>query len=114
MSVQKAKGTRFESLLVSYLTECGLSAYRNAPSGSKDIGDISLEGDVTLEAKDCKTITLSSFVDEANAEARNAGRPYGAAVVKRRRRGVADAYVVMDLATFVTLIEDYHSALDAA
>ncbi len=108
----KAKGTRFETDVLRYLQESEITARRNAPSGAKDVGDIRVGDTFTLEAKACARIELAAFVDEANVEAHHAGTPYGAAVVKRRRKGVGDAFVVMDLTTFSNLVSNH--SLDGA
>jgi hypothetical protein len=102
---QKQKGTRWESAVRDYLQDRGLPARRNAQHGAQDVGDLSIEGyPFALEAKDHARIELASFVDQANREAHNARVPYGAAVVKRRGKGVHQAYVVMDLETFTTML----------
>ncbi|MEU1200159.1 hypothetical protein ABZ446_28590 [Streptomyces sp. NPDC005813] len=72
--------------------------------GSKDIGDVSGYYLHAAELKAEKTITLSDYVAQANREAINAGQPYGCAIVKRRMKGVADGYVVRDVATDVRLM----------
>ncbi|WP_030962635.1 hypothetical protein [Streptomyces sp. NRRL S-378] len=101
----KAKGTAFESLVVAYLREHhNPAAHRNVQTGAKDIGDIDGYYLHALEAKAEKTITLSDYIAQANREAIHAGQPFGCAVVKRRMKGVGDAYVVRDLATDVRLM----------
>ncbi len=72
--------------------------------GSKDIGDVSGYYLHASELKAEKTITLSDYIKQANREAINAGEPFGCAVVKRRMKGVADGYVVRDVATDVRLM----------
>ena len=44
--------------------------------------------------------------DDANERAHHKGAKYGVTVMKRRGRGAGDAYVCMDLATFVRLLQD--------
>ncbi|WP_328967919.1 hypothetical protein [Streptomyces sp. NBC_00239] len=101
----KAKGTAFESLVVAYLREHHNPAtHRNVQMGRLDIGDIDGYYLHALEAKAEKSITLSDYIAQANREAINAGQPFGCAVVKRRMKGAADAYVVRDLATDVRLL----------
>ncbi|MEV7425198.1 hypothetical protein [Streptomyces sp. NPDC091212] len=101
----KAKGTAWESALVAYLREHhNPGARRNAQMGRLDIGDIDGYYLHALEAKAEKTITLSSYIAQANREAVHAGQPYGCAIVKRRMKGVADGYVVRDVATDVRLM----------
>ena len=114
----KAKGTAFESLVVGYLRDHhNPDARRNVQMGAKDIGDIDGYYLHALEAKAEKTITLSDYIAQANREAIHAGQPFGCAVVKRRMKGVADGYVVRDLATDVRLLNrmrDMEEALRAA
>ncbi|WP_369147092.1 hypothetical protein [Streptomyces sp. R44] len=101
----KAKGTAWESLILGYLREHhNPGAHRNVQMGAKDIGDIAGYYLHAVEAKAEKTITLSDYIAQANREAVNAGQPFGCAVVKRRMKGVADGYVVRDLATDVRLV----------
>lgn len=104
----KQKGTAFETAVVRYLSaETGDWVERRALSGAEDKGDIVGDGvlaDWVLELKDHKQINLAGFVDEAEAEGRNAGSRWFAAVVKRRRKPVQDSYVVMPLWLWTELI----------
>ncbi|MEU1037651.1 hypothetical protein [Streptomyces sp. NPDC005907] len=101
----KAKGTAWESLVVNYLRLMhNPAARRNVQMGAKDIGDIDGYYLHALEAKAERTITLADYIVQANREAVHAGQPFGCAVVKRRMKGVADGYVVRDLATDVRLV----------
>ncbi|MGW0468291.1 hypothetical protein ACWDX6_23950 [Streptomyces sp. NPDC003027] len=101
----KAKGTAWESAIVAFLREHhNPGARRNVQMGAKDIGDIDGYYLHALEAKAEKSITLSDYIAQANREAIHAGMPFGCAVVKRRMKGVADGYVVRDLATDVRLV----------
>jgi hypothetical protein len=106
MSKQRQKGTSFETAVVRYLQELGLDARRKPLAGAKDEGDIDVE-DWTLEAKNCRTITLAAWVAEADAESVNAGRPV-AVVAKRVGKGdPGEAYVVMPLRVFVSSVLGY-------
>ncbi|MFJ6720529.1 hypothetical protein [Streptomyces sp. NPDC091259] len=110
----KAKGTAFESALVAYLRDHhNPDARRNVQMGRLDIGDIDGYYLHALEAKAEKEITLSSYIAQANREAIHAGQPFGCAVVKRRMKGAADAYVVRDLATDVRLMNRLKAMEDA-
>ena len=102
----KAKGTAAESAIVAYLKDCGWPhVERRTLNGSADRGDIAGIPGVVIESKNVKTITLGTFVDEANKERDNAGADVGAAWVKRRGKGSpADWYVVMDGETFAGLL----------
>lgn len=110
----KAKGTAWESSVRNYLAEHhNPEAHRNVQMGSRDIGDISGYYLHAVEAKAERTITLSDYIAQANREAIHAGQPFGCAVVKRRMKGVADGYVVRDLATDVRLMNRMRDMEDA-
>lgn len=102
----KAKGTAWETAVVRFLREAGLdTARRNAQHGAKDVGDIGGVPHFAIEAKDHATLAFSEWLDQAEAEAANAGEDFGVVVAKRRRRPVGDAYVVMTLETFTRLVQ---------
>ncbi len=116
----KVKGTRWESEVASFLNVCGLDARR---TGSADAGsgDIHFSGEWTVEAKNEARINLPGYLAQLGTEVTRSGRYlHKAAVwVKRRQRGVADAYVVMsgeayrDLVCYVVSLEDAVSDLNA-
>ncbi|MGW6638509.1 hypothetical protein [Streptomyces cyaneofuscatus] len=110
----KAKGTAWESAWTAYIREHhNPSAHRNVQIGAKDIGDVSGYYLHAAELKAEKTITLSSYIAQANREAVHAGQPFGCAVVKRRMKGTADGYVVRDVATDVRLMNRMRDMEDA-
>lgn len=101
----KAKGTRFEREVADYLALNVLpDVDRKILHGRADHGDIANVPDWTLECKNERTLNLAGAVDEARKEADNAKTPWYAAIVKRRGRGVAGAYVVLPLEEFALLI----------
>lgn len=103
----KAKGTRWETAIVDFLTARGITARRQPLYGGADRGDVVLpDHGIVVEAKNKKAYQFGEAVDQANAEAANAGMPYGVAVVKRNGKGLTcDGFVVMDVETFTELIE---------
>lgn len=105
MSASKAKGTRWESAIIAYLAGAGFpKVERRALTGSQDKGDIA-GLPVVVEAKNCKATALAAWVDEAVAEAKNAGVAVG--VVWHHRRGKSspgDGFVTMRGDDFVTLL----------
>lgn len=108
MNKSKQKGTAWESAIVSYLSDCGFSAVRIVLHGNADHGDILLASNtkITIEAKNEKAITLSSYVDEAEAESKNAGTDLGVAWVHRRGKGSpSDGYVVMKGSSFIEFLK---------
>ena len=107
-SPQQAKGGKWEREVLSFLRTHGFPrAYRARQEGYNDVGDIHAGGFV-LQAKDWLrwTDAIREGLDGAVVQAENANAAMGtgmlpAAVVKRARHGVGDAYVVMRLADFV-------------
>ena len=102
----KAKGTAWESAIVSFLREHGWPyVERRALAGGKDRGDIAGVVGVVIEAKNTKTLALGTFLDEANTEAANDGADFGVAWMKRRGKSwPGHGYVLMDGSTFVGLL----------
>jgi Holliday junction resolvase len=117
----KAKGTAWETEIVTVLREAGIdSARRVVQAGAADVGDVHigaiLSPLVAIEAKNEKALTFSSYVDEANREGDNAGALFGGvAWVKRRGKASAlDGYVVMDGRTFREWAHALMTMLDGA
>jgi len=102
---QKAKGTRWETAVTRFLRDAGLYAYKPRQEGFRDVGDIHVPP-FTLQAKDWKDLAgaLREGTDGARAQRIHAGLPFGAAVIKRARRPVEDAYVVVRLGDFPDLV----------
>ena len=99
----KAKGTRWESDIVRYL---GTDAERLVQTGSSDQGDIKV-GRFIVQARDRAQIDLSGSVDDARNQLAHYQRvhptsdaAFSVAVIKRRRRGIDESYVVMTLEQF--------------
>jgi hypothetical protein len=108
MSKSKQKGTSWETAIVRYLEEQGISASRKVLAGSNDQGDIDMPLGIVVEAKNERAMTLSSYVDEANIEARNTKEGW-IGVAWHHRKGKSspgDAYVTMDGASFVKLVKE--------
>ncbi|MBQ3339771.1 MAG: hypothetical protein IJG82_09330 [Atopobiaceae bacterium] len=112
MSRQKDKGTRFETDLVEWLRENGFpDARREVLHGSKDAGDI---GGVTwngwkvvIEAKDCKQLRPTAWLEEAEEERKNAGAAIAFVVAHRKGCGekrFGENYAYIDLTHLATLM----------
>lgn len=93
-SPSKRKGTRFEVEVAEYL-----GVERATLRGSKDRGDLLIAG-WAVECKNERLIRLADYMSEAEVERKNARAMFGCAVVKRRGKGPAKAYVVMELDQF--------------
>jgi hypothetical protein len=112
-----AKGPRFERLIRDYLNEAHLHAERTGPEllDESDIhfGMVVDKGEWQIEAKDHQSIDLPGYVRQLEASiVRKGAIPFkGAAVVKKRGQGVAEAYAVMrleryrQLAAYVMVLE---------
>lgn len=103
----RAKGTAWESNIVTYLNRYGWPRVeRRTQSGAYDRGDIAGLRDVVIEAKDCRTITIPAWVDEAEVEMINANADI--AVVWWKRRGhtnPGDGFVTMTGNQFAHILQ---------
>lgn len=107
----KAKGNLWEAAVLKFLRENGLPrSYKPRQESGRDIGDLHA-ADAVLQAKDWKSWEaairegLDGAVLQAAAWDERAGtNSVPAAVVKRARRPVGDAYVVLRLSDFVRLL----------
>jgi hypothetical protein len=113
VSRSKAKGTAWESAIVAYLNGAGFPVERRTQAGAHDKGDVA-GLPLVIEAKNCRAAELAAWVDEAQAEARNAGVPVG--VVWHHRRGKAspaDGFVTMRGEDFLILLAGARALLKA-
>jgi hypothetical protein len=105
-SAAKAKGSAFERDVAAYLRDHGFPyAERTMSNGSHaDVGDLTGVPGVVIECKSHASIDLAGFCDEAERERVNAGAQLGVVVVKRRGKGVDQAYMVVPLSAGVRLL----------
>jgi Holliday junction resolvase len=102
----KAKGSQFERDVVAYLKKHGWKVSRAYGAGAnKDVGDIYGLWRTVVECKNEKRIDLAGYMKELEVEMVNAEAQWGAAIVKRKNRPTADAYVVMPLSLWVVVME---------
>lgn len=105
---QKAKGTRWETAVVEFLRGVlgRRRVYKPRAEGFRDVGDIHAPPFV-LQAKDWRDVTgaLREGLAGAVVQAEHAEYPFGAAVVKRARKPVGDAYFVMRLEDAARLMD---------
>lgn len=103
----KIKGTAAETAVVNYLKHAGWPhAERRALQGNVDKGDIAGVIDVTIEVKDCKTLTFGPWLKEALLERDNANSSIGVVWAKRRGHlNPKDWFVVMDGDTLTRLLK---------
>jgi len=102
----KAKGDRWERELVRFLRDSGFpQAARLRQTGEADEGDLTIGSPLwALEAKDDKSLSPWAMAEQAEREARNAGKPFGVAVRKSPRRSTSEATVVMTMGTWLRMV----------
>ena len=110
MSRAKAKGTAFETLVVTALQQhLGPEVCRRATTGAKDRGDVHglyIRGLRTVaELKNHASMNLAGWVDEAELERGHDDAAVGLVIHKRRGKGHAlDQYVTLPLRDLLTII----------
>lgn len=103
----KARGTAWESAIVTFLGEHWPHVERRTLSGAKDRGDIAGLPGVVIEAKSAARIQLSEWAKETAAEVGNANARIGVTWIKRRgKSSAADGFVIMDGRTFAYLLKE--------
>jgi hypothetical protein len=110
VSASKRKGSAWEVQLRDHLAQAlDRACHRLALSGTRDIGDIAVEGvDITIEAKACKALDLGGWMNELAIEQRHRATRWAALIVKRRSHSVGRAYVVMELDQWCDLVDAAH------
>lgn len=108
----KAKGTAFESAVRDFFLEHGFpTCERRTLYGTQDKGDLSGIAGWTFECKNEKMLNVAGAVDEARIEAKNAKTIWFAAIVKRKGKGVSEAYAVMPLCELAKIIAEHPHSL---
>lgn len=110
-SPNRRKGTTWESDLANYFNSHGTflgEVFRAPDWGALDKGDFVNTRDFVIEAKNVKSIDLAKFMAEVTAEMLNAGRRWGAAIVKRRNKPVGAAYVIEELDVWAARVKHMH------
>jgi hypothetical protein len=107
VSANKAKGTRWEVQVRDYLNSRGFDTYRPAQEGFRDTGDLHGLPLFAVQCKDWRDVTgaIREGIDGARVQAGNRGEPFGVAIVKRARKPVAEAYAVLRLEDFASLVQ---------
>ncbi len=110
------KGNLFEKQVVEYLQAMGFpKARRGGQQGTKDKGDVlDLGLPVTLELKNCATLSLGTWMNELQDEMIHNHTAIGAVVHKRKGKGdMALQYVTMDLISFTILLNYVARAVES-
>ncbi len=120
MSKSKAQGTAFESWLVQYFRDKQLQSSRFAEGGSKDIGDLWVDGfdDIfwVVEAKATQTLNVTRVLGKAIEK----GGPRTVLIWKRliktgkkvRQSDGEKVVVVLSLDLFTTLLKSPSAVAD--
>ena len=103
----RAKGTAWEVAVRDYLQGRGWSeCQRLATRAALDLGDLTGIPRFAIECRDRKKVELSTNLDDAEERAVNKKSRWGVAIMKRPRRPVEGAYVLMSMATFADLLDE--------
>lgn len=114
MSRERAKGTRWETKVATWLRDEGFRVFRQPAHGVNDKGDLHIGRDVIVECKDQARHSFAEWADEASAEAASADRPVGIVCAHRRGKGSpADAYWILDGRSLAWLLREAGVELDA-
>jgi hypothetical protein len=106
MSVNKRKGTAWESAVVAFLQGDGWeNCERRALRGTLDAGDIAGLPGVVLECKATGVMQMGAAVAEAEKEQKNAKARWHAVVFKRRQKPAGDAYVITSLSEYSEMLQ---------
>lgn len=110
----KRAGAKYETDVLLYLRQIGLTAERLAKAGKNDEGDIVFTSEdmtVVMELKVRRdrnsALSLGAWLAEAEleaqhyADARNISTPLPVLLVKRPNKGIGDSFVVMKLGDFI-------------
>lgn len=104
MNRSKQKGTAWETAIVNYAKPVLSGAERLPLAGANDIGDVRLVAGIHAEAKNCATLKLAEWVDEAVREGKNFGGLCVAWIKRRGKSSPGDGYVVMTGRDFLDLV----------
>jgi hypothetical protein len=100
----KSKGDRWERALVDFFRSRGHNQVaRLRARGVLDEGDLTGFPLWAVEAKDDSTMSPWAMALQAEAEASNAKKPFGAAFRKSPRRPPSEATVIMTMETWLRL-----------
>ena len=109
----KRKGSGWESDIITHARSLNLDAEKQPKNGVRDSGDAVIRFPsfhLVIEAKNEKSISLSSYLEELRVEVENyrSARPAisatGVVMVKRRQYGVAKGYAVMEIEALYDLL----------
>lgn len=104
MSTSRAKGTRFETLVVDFMRAHFPYAMRHPLHGRVDVGDVHGVPGLCVQCKNTTRAQLSEWIKGVHEQANNAGVSYGVVVHKRVGKAQAeDQFVTMTLGDFTAM-----------
>jgi len=113
-AANKRRGSQWERDLEEHLNASGLKARRLPRSGTKDIGDIAIEGsafDIVIEAKNVRSAwdNMKQYLREADIECCNYELRYdrttvGVVATKTRQSGPGEGRIILTVDQFVNLL----------
>jgi hypothetical protein len=114
-SGNRSRAIGFRDAALAVLHERGVLAARRRPLDGLDAGQALFHDDASIDglpwvltAHRQKTMNLSLMLDAAQARAEEAGCELFANLHSRRGHSTEDAYVVMTLRTFATVLRRLH------
>jgi len=107
LNKNKEKGDRWEREVVNYLTEkLGTVVERRKAGWTLDKGDLIGVTGFCIDCKDTALTAMGPGMDKAITSWRNSKQKYVVMIQKRRNKKVEDAYVVMPMWMWLTLLEE--------
>ena len=110
----KRIGSQWERDLEEHLNASGLKARRLPRAGTKDIGDIAIDGkefDIVVEAKNVRSAwdNMKQYLREADVEGCNYELRYkkatvGVVATKSRQSGTGEGRIVLTVDQFINLL----------
>lgn len=106
MSAAKARGTAWESAIVTALKPLLPGIRRSVQTGRLDDGDLHGVSPWIIQAKNYKSweTAIREGLDGAERQKLVAREPFGVAFVKRARRGTLDGYAVTTVRTWALVL----------
>ena len=106
MTAAKARGTAWESAIVTALKPLIPTIRRSVQTGRFDDGDLHGVSPWIIQAKNYRSweVAIREGLDGAEKQRVVAGEPFGVAFVKRARRGTLDGYAVTTVRTWALVL----------
>lgn len=107
---QKRKGSDWERQVANYLSEYFPAIERRLAGSFNDRGDLQGIPFTVIECKNHKTWRIGEWLDRLAEQMENAKAFRGAVIIKRPRKDVSQAVVVMPLVLYAELMKEATNA----